>query len=224
LKIAVFGDSYAEKNSSQHAWWQRLCLDHGHVVTCYGTGGSSIKYSMDLLEKHHSKFDFNIWCVTTPARISVANGNDFFHSSYNSLQSAELDLAFDNQEVVDACKKYFKYIFSWDYENFLGKIIVEHYLRTVPNLMIIPCFPAPLESFFNLYDLCYHEIKLFFPKQRLEDIFKSHKDLRQCHLTVKNNEILAKLISDNLVPGIFQTKFENFEFSNLNKNQLLKAL
>jgi hypothetical protein len=226
MKIGIFGDSYAEKCAPSDAWWQRLKFDHGNDVTSYGEAGSSIAFSMNLLEKFHDQFDFNIWCLTTPGRISIPLGHDnFFHStnhldtSGNAISTTKKDRAV----LIDVSRNYLKYIFDWNYENLVGKLLVEHYLKNIPNLMIIPCFPPPLNTEYNLYKICETEIQSVFPNKQVHvhEIYQEYYDKRSCHLTTTNNKILSDIIAQNLSPGILKVQCSDFCFDNIEINSVL---
>lgn len=224
MRIGVFGDSYAEKDANADAWWQRLIHDHNHDVVSYGVSASSIPFSMTLLEQFAAQHDFNIWCFTTPGRFSVPMHNTgFFHSAdwINTTGDLTAGLDGNNGEVIKVCQRYLKYVFDLKYENFVATLIANHFLEKMPNLMIIPCFDAPLFTKFNLYGLCSLEIQTIFPGRQTHEIYKKYQDIRVCHLTKKNNKILAHLINEHLVQGIFQADYENFDFRNIDVNEIL---
>lgn len=228
MRIGIFGDSYAEKNIGPGAWWRLLADQHGHCTTSFGASGSSILYSAKQIDKHGKDFDFNIWCLTCPGRFSVKIGDndrdeDFWHST--SVMNAQGDMYTKtdkvDQNIVDTCHRYLKYIFDQEEENLVGQALVHYLLDRVPNLMVIPCFDPPLQMSFNLYKLCELEIQTFFPNQKVYEIYRDYQDIRLCHLSRTNNKILASLIDQNLRPGIFSANYEEFCFDNLILTELL---
>lgn len=214
MKIGVFGDSYADKgflNSSVPLiWYNFLNTDYGHNIKCFGEGGSSIMFSAELIREHAKNYDLNIWCLTTPGRFSFpnTNNNQSYHvtTAWDQCSSNDLDLIKKHEVCID----YLKYVFDWNTENLIGAAVVSYLQLQIPNLMIIPCFPPPLNATFNLYELCEREAQHYFPGQKIYEIYKNYQDLRPGHITVGNQKILAKLINDNLVPGIFQTSYDHF--------------
>lgn len=223
MRIGIFGDSYAYKITGPDAWWRILGDNHGHDTTSFGMGGSSILYSAKKIEQHCQDFDFSIWCVTCPGRFSIKmadNGtdDDFWHST--SVMNAQGDIWNNkttrvSRHIVDTCQHYLKYIFDLEGENLIGKALVHYFLQRVPNLMIIPCFYPPLEMEFNLFKLCELELRTIFPNKEVHEIFRSHHDRRSCHLSKTNNKILARLIDQNLRPGVFSANYEEFCFNDL---------
>jgi hypothetical protein len=228
MNIAVFGDSYAEKNAGPTAWWQVL-KQYGHKVTSFGEGGSSINFSAKLILKNHKDFDFIIWCMTTPGRFSIEIPGcpEIFHTTrimtHTGIKvSNNIPAGIDNK-IIDACQLYLKYVFDPNLENLLGKALANYFLQLIPNLMIIPCFPPPLETNFDLYNLATQELQQVFPNMETHKVYESWHDIRTCHLTAQNNQILAEIIANNLKPGIFSTDYSNFSFEHITIDQLVKA-
>lgn len=233
MKIGIFGDSYAEQrldinDVENRAWWRKLAKDHGHQVTSFGVGGSSILYSAELLRKHHQEFDFNIWCMTTPGRFSIPipGQSAHFHSNRvmdtsGTLNDIDPGVKIDPR-VIDACSRYLKYVFDWDTENLIGRALAHYFLGTIPNLMIIPCFITPLDQQFNLYELCRKELEPLFPGKDVYQIYESYDEARACHLTDTNNSRLAALINADLRPGVFQTQYSNFCFDDIKLQDVLR--
>lgn len=214
MKIGVFGDSYAEKSyqfaETPSIWYNFLHTEYGHNVECFGEGGSSIMFSAELIRQYANNYDLAIWCLTTPGRFSFtkANENRSYHvtTAWDRCNSNDVDL----NKKHEVCIDYLKYVFDWDTENLIGKSLVSYLQLQFPNLMIIPCFPPPLSATFNLYELCEQEAQHYLPGQKIYEIYKTYRDLRPGHITVDNQKILAKLINNQLTPGVFQTSYNNF--------------
>jgi hypothetical protein len=214
MKIGVFGDSYADKSGlradNTSFWYNFLEKNHAHEIDCFGESGSSILFSADLIEKNASNYDLVIWCLTTPGRFSlphVINGrNVHVTTSWDKCKSTDIEILKKHSVCVD----YLKYIFDWNTENFVSKSVVSYMQSQHKNIMIIPCFPPPLSSNFNLYTLCEIEANFYFPGKTIPEIYKTHNDLRSGHITKENQKILADLINQDLRPGIFQTSYSNF--------------
>jgi hypothetical protein len=226
MKVGVFGDSFAAKNAAPTAWWQVL-KQYGHQVTSFGENGSSINFSAKLIYQKHSEFDFVIWCMTIPGRFSVElpGRNEFFHTNkiitHTGTRTSNSIPADIDHKIVTACELYLKYIFDPDFENIIGKALSNYFLDIVPNLMIVPCFMSPLQTDFNLYGLTTKEFQRVFSDKEVHEIYQCYTDIRVCHMTPQNNQILAKIIANNLKPGIFSTDYSNFSFEDLTINQLV---
>jgi hypothetical protein len=214
MKIGVFGDSYADRGfacaPSAIIWYSFLQQDHGHEIDCFGEAGSSIMFSANLIQRHANNYDLAIWCLTTPGRYSLPHVIDgrTVHVTTAWDQCAVDDIEIAKKHSV--CIDYLKYIFDWEQENFIGQSIVHFMQHKFPNLLIVPCFPAPLQCDFNLYTLCEKEANYYFANQSIPEIYKHYNDRRPGHLTSDNQKVLADLINQNLQPGIFQTSYDNF--------------
>jgi hypothetical protein len=226
MKIGVFGDSYADKmflnESTPKIWYNFLHTEYGHSIECFGEGGSSILFSVELLKEHANNYDLVIWCLTTPGRFSFpkGNGQKAYHvtTAWDRCKTDNVDLIKKHKICID----YLKYIFDWDTENLIGKSLVSYMQSQFSNLMIIPCFPPPLESIFNLYELCEQEAQHYFPGQKIYEIYKNYQDIRPGHITEDNQKILARLINDNLGSGVFQSSYDHFVKPSLPFNQVFK--
>lgn len=228
MKIGVFGDSYAEKKYQHFAepviWYNFLNTEYGHTVECFGESGSSILFSAELIKQHSKNYDLNIWCVTTPGRFSLPHkiGDGSFHITTASDRCPSNDIELITKHKI--CTDYLKYIFDWTTENLVSKALVSFIQQECPNLLIIPCFPPPLEAEFNLYNLCEQETNFYFPNQSIPEVYEKYIDLRPGHLTVNNQKILAKLINDNLISGVFQTSYSNFVQPQISINNAFKKI
>lgn len=230
MKIGVFGDSFACHNAN-HIWWRYLETNHGHQVTSFGEGGSSLGFSVECLDSHYKNFDRLIWCVTTVNRISIWHKDKIYHNTGTFKCKHTGDYLLDRK--LDVIHQYLTEAFDFHFQEILGHALVHWMLDKHPNLMIVPSFSTPVyfmqEHLFNLYDLCKKEVQYIFPGQDAENIVNNSQDGRDGHLTDTNQRILARLIDANLDSRIFFTEYDNFcfdadvlrkEFGGKSKNQI----
>jgi hypothetical protein len=208
MNIGVFGDSFADKTWHADIWWQLLKTEYGHQVECFGECGSSILFSAQHINRLAKNYDLIIWALTTPGRFSLQDKTKTVHVKHSQDACSSSDLCVQKQ--IDICRDYLVHVFDWEQENFVGESIAFHLQEKYKNIMILPCFPAPLSAEFNLYQLCEREAQEYFPNKSIPDIYLEYQDLRPGHLTTDNQRILAKLINEKLQPGIFQTDYSNF--------------
>lgn len=228
MKIGVFGDSFADQthNPRSTAWWRYLQNKHGHDVTCFGEPGSSIAFGASLILENHKAYDVNIWCLTSPNRFSVKMpSGEYFHSAkFVSHEGKDLTTLMSD-EIKDftlACKYYYKYLSDWKTDILTGRSVVHYIQQQVPNLIIIPCFRPPLQSEFSLYQLSVLEMDSLMPGGTPSQIFRNYNDMRSCHLTDTNNEILADMLHANLVPRVFTADYHDFLFDEVTIKQAFK--
>lgn len=207
MKIGIFGDSFCDGTVlPEKTPWYQILEDYGHTVTTYGACASSILYSANLLQQYQHEYEFIIWGVSSPNRISFPNSEgvqvhvhwpNFVFSKNNKFDSL-------TSKKIDIVKDWAKYIQDYEQEVMVTDSLARHFLTKYPNLMLVPCFEDPLREEFSLNKIVTKENDYFFHKNYdLGEIYKKYLDKRVCHFTDTNNEILAKLINESLAPGIF---------------------
>ena len=209
MHIGVLGDSFASAQYDRDMWWRVLEQQFGYKVTCFGQGGSSIEYSADLIEKYNNQYDFIIWCLTYPGRVSIRIPNGHFHAgnlagTQKRKELSELDIK------INIGISYANHVHEQQDSNRICRAAAYGFLQQYPNLMIIPCFDYPLKQKFDLFSLSKIEISHFFPSVPAGEVLSMYHDRRPGHLTPESSKILAELINANLKPGIFQTEYSNF--------------
>ena len=216
-KLLVVGDSFVNgtngiKNST--AWWEYLEKEYGHDVDCFGENGASISYSAQLILEHHKNYDFIIWAVSNPPRITVRHRKKdvSLHITGKHTMPDMHHLDLELQEKIKISEEYLVKVYDTHDGNFSSKCIIDYLKNTVPNMMLIPCFVDPwLDSIdFNLFELCQKETNFYFPGVELADLYAEYTDLRKGHLSHSTHKTLSKLISDNLTPGIFRADYSEF--------------
>ena len=99
----------------------------------------------------------------------------------------------------------------WEDEKFMDRCLVAYMQTVCDNLLTIPAFYDPMESDFNLHQVSLNECKSMFADKILPDSFWcDYDDSRTGHLSQKSQEILADLVTHNLVPGTLQTSYDFF--------------
>jgi hypothetical protein len=216
MKIGVFGDSFADSNTSKSIWWKYLAEQYQHDVECFGESGSSLVFSATKLLNSYQNYDLVIWCATSSNRLTIWHRANFkeipvhvtgrHHKTYSDPEI---------QEKINIAEQYINHVFDWPEGEFVGHCVVNTVQSIIPNLLIIPSFTTPIyykkDAGFNLYDLCSRETKTYFPNgKEIADIMDEYHDTRAGHFTAETHQTLAKLVSQSLRPGIFSTKYENF--------------
>ena len=211
MKIGVFGDSFANRNDT-HAWWNYLSSEHGHHVRCFGEAGSSLSFSVDLLEVNHQDFDHVIWCATSTNRISFWHRDRAYHHTGTVGPTVTGDPILDAKR--DITHRYLTMAFEPHFHEIQGRALIDWCLVRYPNLTIIPCFAMPVYFMrapgFNLFELCEKEVQAAFPGSDMAKIVNSKVDQRQGHLTTPNHQTLARLLASDLRTGIFQASYDDF--------------
>lgn len=223
MKIGVFGDSFASKFESS-VWWNYLEDNYNCSVECFGEPGSSLGFSVNLIQSHAMRFDFIIWCVTSVNRISFWHKDQIYHNTGQTRPNPSNDVILNRRRHI--VHDYLTNdVFDWHFQETLGHALVWYMLNQLPNLAIIPCFSTPVyfmkEHKFNLYELCLKEIQACHPNVEPFQYVNGSRDLRKGHLCQPNQRVLAKFVKNNLVPGIMIPDYNDFEFD---KSLLSKEL
>ena len=90
MKIAIYGDSFGnsmietsieskDQDTRGKAWVELLADNYDVTNFCYP--GSSLFYSYQLFLKNNQKFDYNIFLVTEPNRITLPDEFDILPMS-----------------------------------------------------------------------------------------------------------------------------------------------
>lgn len=213
MKIGVFGDSFATKNYKS-IWWEYLS-DYGHTIKSFGESGSSIIFSAKKILENHQDYDFIIWCVTSPNRITVWHRADYTEISVHVTGRRHVNHKNPIiQHKIDVTKQYLLHAHDGPDGDFAGRCVIEYVRNMVSNILIIPCFGAPIynddDSEFTLYGLCKKETQYYFPHQEISEIYDKFIDIRSGHFTESTHQVLAEKISVSLRPGIFTCGYEEF--------------
>jgi len=226
MKVAVFGDSYADENIvkskfNYKSWVEILREKYYPDLTCYGTSASSLYFSYDLFLEHQNKFDKIIFIYTGAGRITIPKYIKFKEDPRNSIEHINkhtnshimyhvANIATAEDHLLDhhnlmteegalatkAAVEYFKYLYDFEYElkmHNLMKDSIKAIRNDVVGIDITPHGqpkhgqPKPL----GLFDISMYESPISIDKS---DWMKKYIDCRTCHLSPRNNEILADKI------------------------------
>jgi hypothetical protein len=200
MKVAVFGDSYADeimnKNEVNYKSWVELLREKYYPdLTCYGEAGSSLYFSYDLFLEHQSKFDKIIFVTTTSGRLTIpkyipfkpTNINRYMYH-INNMQTAQEHLMNNSMtelgiHATKAAIEYFKYLHDPLFDERMHYLIKENILEIRSDAVIVETLPPGLSA------IAYYE---FDPtgNRHPADMWR-YRDRRMCHLSPRNNEILA---------------------------------
>lgn len=215
MKIGVFGDSFADRNSVS-IWWKYLESIYGHDITSFGEGGSSLIFSAKKILENHQDYEFVIWCVTSSNRVTVWHRANHKEISVHVTGPGTQDHRDPEiQHKINVTKQYLLHAWDGIDEEFADRCVIEYVKSQVKNLLIIPCFSGPIfenaeSAGFNLFALHQKETNFYFPNVPIEAVIDQYQENRPGHFTDSTQKKLAELISKSLTPGIFSTNYEDF--------------
>jgi hypothetical protein len=227
MKIGIFGDSWAKtitssegkKNHDGYAWWE--LLSEKYEVTNFGVPGSSVYFSYEEFNTHYRKFDKIIFLAAEPGRLTFEIGSEIknprlapeFKRHCNSYGTADYySTVFNNPRFpedsarINAAKEYFLWLLNRKEQAEYRRLLLNEIKNLKADTLILipsePWDPVNNQVIPCLLDISNMETD-HFGKGSLQDLMsQGYTDIRPCHLTRKNNKILADKITnwiDNLI-------------------------
>jgi len=208
MNIGIFGDSFADKSTTKNIWWKYLNSEYNHKIECFGENGSSILFSANQILEHYTSYEFIIWCLTNPPRITIYHQNNAVHLTGRHHQHVkDIEL----QEKVNITEQFLNKVADIESQELNGHCIAEYVKSKVSNMLVVPTFQTKyIGKEFNLFELCQQESFAYFPNKSVDVIYDDYEDLRAGHFTDSTHKILAELISKSLQPGIFTANYSDF--------------
>jgi hypothetical protein len=207
MKIGVYGDSYTVLNTGPGSndsvglsWVEHL--SQIHEVKNFGQSGTAFSWSYQLFLENQKQFDLNIVVVSDPARLYIKSldshpkkppGHLFTQKEF--IQEFKRRVGRDDEtfNILDSINVWVEKCRDRQFENHLHRLMVNNVL-SFNNVLIIPGFVDSVVDYSgNLTDLQTWELLQVAPSF---NNFDNMKDLRKCHLTEKNNQILFDLVVD----------------------------
>lgn len=219
MKIAIYGDSYANLNLYQPndgrglSWVDILKKDH--EVANFGLAGSAVFYSYLKFKEHYKNFDYNIFIITSLDRIYNRKLDELierqsWYTNHGTIELYSRDITRDShqQKIIDSVKTYIEYWKDEETENTLNFSLVENLRKDHNNCLFINAFSKEhnpmLTNEYGLIDITameqkqsgwiekYHDKNINFGY--LDDNNRMLEDYRLNHLCEENNIILGEKI------------------------------
>ena len=218
-KVGIYGGSYAYEYQ-QHiddtddiiknrrldigVGWPTL-LRETYDVSNYSIPGCSTYFSYKKFIENHKRMDFNIFLPTPPTRLSVEDDDDVYHINPGFSTDQLRNLAKQSREnktgkylplmdLADAVDGYYKCILDVAENELYVKLLTDYIKTFDPNCLVVKTSsngPNELNQVSNM------ESKAL--KYDYFNVFKhGDLDLRYCHLTKENNEIVAQKITNHI--------------------------
>lgn len=222
VKVAVFGDSFAARSynadAESNTWFEILKNKHGFDVTSYGKNGASIEFIFNEFYHNYPRYDYVIFIKTGSGRFTLPKHipipDEFSFLRYNMPNileqnkkfAASVDLVHPNKALT-ALEDYYSYLFDDGISSHVCDALA-FYAKSL-------CGPKGL--FLNVIDdtaPCLMDIsnrELHTAGLSLEDMRK-YSDKRNCHISQRNNEILADKVARWIDLGEFNLNPDDFEY------------
>lgn len=161
----------------------------------YAHSGSDLYYSYNQFVKRHHTYEKCIFVITGSLRFSSFATNEWLHcgSIDDAIEKIEFSSDRKTKKYFTTLASFFKDIYYQDMERieYINRAMIDSIKSIRPDTIFINAFP----DLKNVYEL---ELKTWNLTHDQSQDYTNYIDLRQCHMTNANNEILAKKILDNL--------------------------
>jgi hypothetical protein len=199
MKIAIFGDSYADDQICWKQQWQDVgpswvdYLKQYHEVENFSLGGSCLYYSKKKFDSTPLEFyDKIIFVVTESIRRYQLVGDNNIEANKNwnyetSLSRKEFFPVYKN--YLETIHNFFVYMHN-ESDEYFHQLMVEDIIRKRKDVMIL--------YYHDLLKISTMETNYWAKKG--EDWGKLN-DARKCHMSGENNLIFGKMIRNCLEKG-----------------------
>lgn len=220
MKIAIYGDSWGSLGLNEpHSYlgWPEILANQPDVeVTNFSITGSSLYYSYKEFIKNHKFYDINIFLITSIGRLYLSSMPEYYdiakhvNGLANVLERKEaikkityLTRATKEhiEKINNALELYYLYLQDNERDSDIDDALIYHAKSISNNTIFIPCFKHPdRPSLLDVYEMENRVTKAsetyFLKGIDMNSIVdgKCLRDIRICHMTKRNNEILAEKI------------------------------
>ena len=212
-KLAIYGDSFSstqpifdldDSNLSKIGPPWPLLLSN-YSVTNFSYPGTDLYYSYKHFLDNYTQFDQNIFVITSINRISIKYNNEWINIISNPRKHPK------KNKVTTILTNYLT-VQDLERERLFKKLILNDIKSKDKNVYIIDAFDDidGLRLITKMENVCWGFDYLNMPKTTY--------DLRYCHMTDRNNEILAKQITADLDNKVTKFKLNIDTFYKPNKN------
>lgn len=196
MKIAIFGDSFADDRINWKDKWQDVgpswvdYLRQYHNIDNFSLGGSCLYYSKKKFDSVDlNLYDKIIFMVTESARRYqvIKEDSPDEHKNWNWTSSMARAGQFPNdKKYLETIHNFFVYMHN-ESDEYFRRLMIEDIRRKKSNTLII--------DYDDIWKISLKEIN-YWKKRGYE--LKKYEDARKCHMTEENNLIFGKLIQDSI--------------------------
>ena len=241
--IGIFGDSFADPNNEfgDTAWTRLLQLekeDQSDIeITCYSSSGTSQWWSFEKFLENYKSHDIIIFAHADSNRIPSIpkewGGNHYRTPDLNASPIFSNDIepktaGREDYYIEHAITTYWKNFYDPHLLEFLHQNVFDevNLLCEKENIKIVNLFASDqvknLSSsrgscIYNLFDVSRRELQLINPEAWTPVDIGFECDVRACHLTQENNNVLASLISQCLLDYDDRDQTEAIDFSQFSE-------
>ena len=222
ISIAVFGDSFAQKNpiiGSVDESWITHIEKRGYRIRTFGVSGSSCWFSYKKFLEHYRKFSHIVFVHTSAHRTNnlpddLALFSNYYGREETLLSSVNFQLLDpERQQQLLTIIEAQKYTKDFELEKFIAQNVFDSVNRiskaNKKQLVNILPFHSTNNSenldLSNCAGTCITDL-LRVSTQEMPNLFKrSNIDPRHCHLSLENNAVLGDIVIESLTSQELKT-------------------
>lgn len=211
IKIGVFGDSFADRNTDtpfKNESWLNFLEQQGHKVMSYAKAGTSTWYSYEKFCSHYEQFDQIVFCYSSIGRTPVLpKGLEIFSTlkSVDELYASQKHKILNIEQELTLVRFLTGriYIQNSKFDLFLQQKIFDdvNLICKEKNIKLVNILTFDGEDKNKSVQLqsrhgdCLYNLYSISAKDSIDWHFV---DSRSCHLSMENNRVLAEIILESL--------------------------
>ena len=237
MKIAIFGDSYAQETTGAISWSHILRAQYHYNIHNYACGATCLFWSYQQLVKHIDNFDTIVFVATQVGRlywptVEYENENSLHMiSGLTNIQHAIKNNPSMNPNrlaVFKAAEQYHLNLANLDFDTFVHNQILKEISilcgKRKKKLIMIPAFDVSIirPSAFrcSLFDVSRKELTTQFGKKKINRRYIFEKNTRSNHMSEENNMVFAGIVDKLLREEVFSIDLDNFVFKKVANPEL----
>ena len=227
--VGVFGDSYAYSDQHQKAAWVDLLQNKfNYTINCYAYPATSLFWSYKQFMQHKDKCNKIIFTITADTRLYTR------HIGYPMSNLYTIETLIQNNKdtlrtnsmypILEAAKGYYKYLVEPEYCRWVHSKLIAEIIdicqKESKQLILIPTEETDIycQNIFTMSLLDITTKELFF--QFEDPVFRQETTRRSCHMSAKNNLIMATLLNDLLQGKQRTVSLSYFTFEKVDNPEL----
>ena len=233
--IGIFGDSYATRsfiNNNPVSWVDILAFKFNYNIKCYAQAGTSLFWSYKQFMKYKDKCSKIIFSITSHDRLYLSVNRVLTYPIGNLpsiemlLNSGYLLKTDPNYPVVLAAQGYYKYLLEpeycmWVHAKLIAEII-DICQKESKQLIMMPMRDDDIHCQ-NIFTNSLHAITIEEQRVQFGDSKFRYEVLggsRACHMSDKNNLIMATVFNDLLQGKQRTISLSDFVFEKIDNPEL----
>lgn len=235
--IGVFGDSYACRDKYRKASWVDVLENKfNHNIKCYGYRATSLFWSYKQFMNHKDECNKIIFSITGDNRLYTRHteyplGSPFTVEMLLNSKYKNWDLQLPGpipdtiHSVLLAAQGYYKYLLEPEYCKWVQSKLIAEIIdicqKESKQLIMMPMENVDMYCQ-NIFEVSLHDITIKEHYTQFgESSYKQEKSTqRPCHMTEKNNLIMATLLNEVLEGNRRKISLSDFVFEKFDNPEL----